>query len=681
MKSGERISNRYKIIREIGSGGMANVFLAEDLILEREVAVKLMAYNFHNDEASIRRFKREALSTTELAHPNIVNVVDVGEEENQYIVMEYVEGSDLKEFIKEHYPIAYKKTINIMEQILDAVEYAHAHNIIHRDLKPQNILIDKDDTVKITDFGIAVALSENSITQTNSLLGSVHYVSPEQARGSMATKQSDIYSLGILLYELLTGEVPFDGESAVSIALKHFQNDMPSLRARDASIPQPLENVVLKATAKEAHQRYTSVREMKEDLVTALSPSRANEAKFEPESNVDDSTRILTPLPVTTPEQKVVASETSQPGKPTETANPSKDGEGNEKKKKSKKGVLSTIMLLLLVFVGYLIFSMTRPREVSIPQLTGLTLEEAEERLADLNLLVGEVYEEHNEDVDAGVVIRSSPDERFIVREEFEVDLYVSLGEESVSMEDYVGDNYEEVRAILTTLGFSVTSTQEFSDTVEAGAVLSQSVNAGEDVVPSETTVTLVVSSGPQGYDLRDLTGYTQDGVDRYATDLNLSVNFTSGPSNTVPEGQVASQSPDPGTEVFSGQRISVVISTGPEEPEYIQFEYPITVEYVALEEEAPETNDEETENDETAGEEEEAEEIVEEDVSSEPNRIEIYIDDANHSFDTVYREFDITKNTVVFLNFVVEEEGTASYRVYRDGELIMEESGIGPND
>ncbi|MDN6193742.1 MAG: Stk1 family PASTA domain-containing Ser/Thr kinase, partial [Alkalibacterium sp.] len=307
MRPGERINDRYKLIREIGSGGMAKVFLAEDLILERQVAVKLMAYNFHDDEASIRRFKREALSTTELLHPNIVDVVDVGEDDSPYIVMEYVEGYDLKEYIKSHHPIPYKKTVDFMLQILSAVEYAHRHNIIHRDLKPQNILMAHDETVKITDFGIAVALSENSITQTNSLLGSVHYISPEQARGSMATKQSDIYSLGILLYELLSGKVPFDGESPVSIALKHFQNDIPSLKEKDDSLPQALENVVLKATAKEPSKRYTSVHIMKEDLKTALSAERIEESKFIPQETRNDETRIITP--VVPPEKEKQAAE------------------------------------------------------------------------------------------------------------------------------------------------------------------------------------------------------------------------------------------------------------------------------------------------------------------------------------------------------------------------------------
>ena len=231
IEIGKKLNGRYKIIGNIGSGGMANVFLAQDLILKRQVAVKVLRFDFQNDQAAIRRFQREALAATELVHPNIVTVYDVGEEDGmQYLVMEYVKGMDLKRYIKSHSPLTYYKVIDIMEQILSAIALAHQHQIIHRDLKPQNILIDEDGVVKITDFGIAIALSETSITQTNSMLGSVHYLSPEQARGGMATRQSDIYALGIILYEMLSGHVPFDGESAVSIALKHFQNDLPSLK-------------------------------------------------------------------------------------------------------------------------------------------------------------------------------------------------------------------------------------------------------------------------------------------------------------------------------------------------------------------------------------------------------------------------------------------------------------------
>ncbi|HIZ53348.1 MAG TPA: protein kinase, partial [Candidatus Enterococcus avicola] len=224
IEVGKKLNGRYLILGTIGSGGMAHVYLAKDLILNREVAVKVLRFDFQNDQNAIRRFQREALAATELVHPNIVAVYDVGEEEGmQYLVMEYVRGMDLKRYIQTRYPLPFQTIVSIMQQILSAVALAHQHRIIHRDLKPQNVLMDEDGTVKIADFGIAIALSETSITQTNTMLGSVHYLSPEQARGSMATNQSDIYALGIILFEMLTGQVPFDGESAVTIALKHFQ--------------------------------------------------------------------------------------------------------------------------------------------------------------------------------------------------------------------------------------------------------------------------------------------------------------------------------------------------------------------------------------------------------------------------------------------------------------------------
>lgn len=260
MEIGYKLDGRYRIIRSIGEGGMANVYLAHDLILDRDVAIKILRLDLQHDPATMRRFQREELASTELVHPHIVAVYDVGEDHGiQYIAMEYVKGMDLKQYIAAHYPMPYQSVVNIMNEILSAVNQAHAHGIIHRDLKPQNILVNESGHIKITDFGIAVALSENSLTQTNSLLGSVHYLSPEQARGSVATKQSDIYALGIILYEMLTSKVPFEGETAVSIALKHFQSDIPSVRKIDPKIPQALENVVLKATAKAPIDRYQSV--------------------------------------------------------------------------------------------------------------------------------------------------------------------------------------------------------------------------------------------------------------------------------------------------------------------------------------------------------------------------------------------------------------------------------------
>lgn len=281
MLVGKRISDRYKIIELIGGGGMSNVYLAHDMILNRDVAIKILRYDFSNEDELHRRFQREALSATSLTHPNIVSVYDVGDDGDlHYIVMEYVQGKTLKQYIQEFAPISPARSVHIMKQLTSAIANAHENHIIHRDIKPQNILMDAEGNVKITDFGIAMTLSATSFTQTNSVLGTVHYLSPEQARGGTATNKSDIYALGIVLYELLTGELPFSGESAVSIALKHLQAETPSVRAFDATIPQSLENVVLKATAKDSSHRYTTVEEMYEDLETVLSPSRINDPKF-----------------------------------------------------------------------------------------------------------------------------------------------------------------------------------------------------------------------------------------------------------------------------------------------------------------------------------------------------------------------------------------------------------------
>lgn len=675
MKAGERISDRYKLIREIGSGGMAKVFLAEDLILERQVAVKLMAYNFHNDEASLRRFKREALSTTELLHSNIVNVVDVGEDETPYIVMEYVEGYDLKDYIKAHHPIPYKKTIKIMMQILSAVEYAHRHNIIHRDLKPQNILIAHDETIKITDFGIAVALSENSITQTNSLLGSVHYISPEQARGSMATKQSDIYSLGILLYELLSGKVPFDGESPVSIALKHFQNEIPSLKEKDASMPQALENVVLKATAKEPEQRYQSVHAMKEDLMTALSQDRAEEPKFHPEETTEDKTRVLTPVapPKETKEPASTVSAEPKTPKQKKALNRSESVKTN----KRKKALILIIIFLIISVLTVLAFIITQPKEVQVPELAGMTTEEAEAELEALNLSIGEWIEQNHEEIEEGQIIRSNPAAESTLRETSEVDLYVSLGKTPVTVENYEEEGFEESRAELTDMGFTVERESENHNSIPEGQIISQSIGAGEEVIPSESTMVFTVSEGPEGHDLNNLTGYSLDGVERYADDYNLSVTITREPHDTIPEGQVASQSPEPGSLVYNGSRISVVFSTGPEEPEIISFDRGITIEYVSTQGETG--NDAEDPGD-TEAVEENGEQQTEE-TPAEPNQIEIYVEDAENTYEEVYREFDIYEDTMEIISFSVLEDETASYRILRNGELIMEETGITPND
>src|SRR5690625_1557385 len=326
----------------IGGGGMANVYLGYDQILDRDVAIKVLRLEYANDEEFITRFHREAEAATSLAHPNIVNIYDVGEEEHiLYMVMEYVEGLTLKEYIQQNSPIDIEETITIMKQITSAISHAHANNLIHRDIKPQNILINPKGQVKVTDFGIAVALSATSLTQTNSVLGSVHYLSPEQARGGYATKKSDIYSLGIVLFELLTGRLPFMGHSPVSIALKHLQTNTPSVRRFNESVPQSLENIVLKATAKDPFHRFEDVREMEEALRTALDPDKINEPKYEPPVESGEETKAI---PIITDQQieaqmdqETIIHTSEDTTKAFKTTEPDQTSNQKTKKQKRKK--------------------------------------------------------------------------------------------------------------------------------------------------------------------------------------------------------------------------------------------------------------------------------------------------------------------------------------------------------
>lgn len=654
MNRGERVSGRYKIIEKIGSGGMANVYRALDLILEREVAVKMMSLDFQNDKDSLRRFQREALSTTELTHPNIVSIYDVGEGDRPYIVMEYIDGMDLKQYIRENHPIPYQKAIDIMEQILDGIAYAHKNDVIHRDIKPHNILIDKNGNVKITDFGIAVALSQNSITQTNSLLGSVQYISPEQARGNVVTKQSDIYSLGIVLYELLTGTVPFEGESAVSIALKHFQTPIPSLREFDSRIPQPLENVVLKATAKEPRHRYATVDEMKEDLLTTLSPSRRDEEKFTPPAENEEDTLVLDANVLNASADAVAAVPISD-----ETINLSKE-KVEEKPQTKKKRRWWWLLIPIILIVVIVAFILSRPVQVVIPEdLIGMTQEEAIDRLEEYSLEVGEIITRPHDEYDEGIVFRVNPNTGATVLEGSEVDLYVSLGEEPFEIEDYVGRNYDEVRAELDELGFEVTSEEETSETIPEGAIIEQNISSGEEVIPSETKITFTVSTGKRTIPMINLLGYTREDVDAFVDENELSLSTSEEASDTVPIGQVIRQEPEKGTSLYAGDRIKVVFSTGPKETTTVAFSEQVTIPYEEKLSE-PENEDEEPE--------------------PLPNEIKIYIEDYENDFETVFEEFTIQEDTSQRLSFIVEEGKSAKYRVERDGKTIIEKT-VSPSE
>lgn len=661
MRPGERISGRYEILRKIGSGGMANVYLTKDLILEREVAIKVLALNFQEDEESLRRFHREALATTELVHPNIVNIYDVGEGETPYIVMEYVDGMDLKKFIQKNRPVPFSTAIYIMDQILSGVDYAHMNHVIHRDLKPHNILIDKNGVVKITDFGIAIALSQNSITQTNTLLGSVHYLSPEQARGNLVTKQSDIYALGILLYEILTGEVPFDGESAVSIALKHFQNDLPSLKNKVPGIPQPLENVVLKATAKDPRQRYQTAAEMRDDLKTSLSPEREGEPAFVEEDYMDDATQVIEPLP----KQMISKREKTQEGKQADSINQSSaTSNGFKKKKRNKRHPLLWLIAFIVVcLIGVMFFFSVyggRPADVAIPDIVNMTLEEAEAVLEEEKIEIGQIIEENSSEIEEGRVIRTSPKVGAIVKENSKVNLYISEGEELFEVKDYTGEDYEEIRAELTEIGFRVNKVEANSNTVQKGVIMDQSIDSGEEIeLGDNPEIEFTVSAGPEPLSMRDLTGYTQAGVEDYARDNGLVLNIQSEFSEDVPEGQVIRQSPNAGKTIYEGEEITVVFSKGTGD---IQFSEEVRIPYAS-----PRSGDEENEENEE-----------EDQNQKQANQVKIYIEDMNHNFNSPVSQIEITEDTTITLDFKVKNNETAKYRIVRDGSII-EESVVSP--
>lgn len=678
MRTGYTLNGRYRIIRSLGEGGMANVYLAHDLILDRDVSVKLLRLDLRDDPGTVRRFQREALAATELVNNNIVQVYDVGEENGmQYLVMEYVEGTDLKAYIKKHFPIPYQEVIQIMEQILSAVKTAHEHNIIHRDLKPQNILIDEHQVAKITDFGIAVALSEHSLTQTNTVLGSVHYLSPEQARGGMATKQSDIYSLGIILYEMLTGTVPFEGETAVSIALKHFQSEIPSVRDIDPRIPQALENVVLKATSKRPADRYTDVASMADDLRTSLSPKRAGELRFTPAENDDGETKVLpasalSAMPVPHAIAKPVGEDAESAKADTTSADQAATGKKKRKKsrhpRRRKFLIAGGILLLVIlgIFIGMALF---QPQMTNVPNVVGDKEAAARSALVTAKLKVGTVHKTASDKVKVHRVVRTEPRSGTQLKQKTVVDLWISTGPKRYKLANYQGDSYASTAAKLEALGFTVRRESVHSTSVPAGKIMQQSAAAGSNVVPSKTTLTFTVSTGSETVTLADLTNKTKRQAQNYATDHNLNLAFQYTYSNDVDKGRVIRQSPGEGAVVQEGDEITLTISRGD------QSESSSSVDEFSVNVKIPfdsGSSDDQSEDDSS--------DSSSSSSSSDSNLVQIYLRDQDHSLSSIYKQMTITADTTVTLPFTVASGKSGAYKVVRDGHVIASDNHVTKN-
>ncbi|MDO4432777.1 MAG: Stk1 family PASTA domain-containing Ser/Thr kinase [Aerococcaceae bacterium] len=653
MEIGDTLSGRYMLTDTIGQGGMANVFLARDLILERDVAVKVLRFDFMDNQDAIRRFQREAVSASQLLHHNIVEIYDVEEKEGQqYIVMEYVKGTDLKTYIRQNAPLSLDLAVSIMSQILSAIEVAHKHHIIHRDIKPQNILITDNKEVKITDFGIAIALSDTSITQTNTLLGSVHYLSPEQARGSNATQQTDIYALGVVLYELITGSVPYDGESAVSVALKHFQEAFPRIKDRLDYVPQSLENVVLRATAKEAAHRYANVQHMLADLSTSLSASRMNEAIYHPTGHNQESTvQAIKPIQSKQVVRETVANYREEVYDDVMPMN-------TPKKNRWFLKLLAFLFVLVALITGTYYFYTQATRYVNVPDVSNLPVAEATTLLEAAQLKVGTATQQWDDNVLQGNVIDTQPSSSARVEKNSTVDLVVSNGKEQVEIGNYVGSDYETIRSQLTDAGFIVTYQGFFTtDTESVGKILGQSQPAGSKVIPQQTTITFTVGTLSETSKMQDFYNLPVSMAQTFAEAYGLTLEVTYDYDDYIPEGQIMSQSPERGTQLVAGDTIAVVVSQGAEVVSELTATRIIPLEYIPLY--AP--SDKEQKN-------------------PLPNTIQVFIGDSRNSIKDVVQEFTITEAKEIKLILYIPSNGVGQYRIIQNGEVIDENNAVSPD-
>ncbi len=559
IMKGQKISDRYQIIKSIGEGGMANVYLAYDTILDRNVAVKLLRGDLASDEKFVRRFQRESLSASSLNHPNIVEVYDVGEDNGDYyIVMEYIEGKHLKELIKKRGKLTVSEVVDIMLQITDGMSVAHDSYIIHRDIKPQNIMILENGLVKITDFGIAMAMNATQLTQTNSVMGSVHYIPPEQASGKGSSLQSDIYSMGIVMYELLTGSLPYKGENAVEIALKHLKEPMPDIKEEFPSIPNSIANIILKSTAKNPKNRYVDAREMHDDLKTCLDDNRIKEKKLEfkyPENNFDDS--------------KVSKMLKETPKKDSEGGTPiAKQITKNDLKKQNKLLIiLASIFTGLVVIITSLVLLVpiiTSGKEITVPDVTNMSVNDAIKKLQDSGFKISdEQQEQSSSEIEEGHVIKTNPAANSKRTKNTEIILYVSIGDTKITIEDYLGKNYLEIKGALEALGLQVLIEKRDVDDVtkyKDGEIIEQSIKKDEKLSVGDT-ITLYIPNVISKYpDFTDGT-FTIDDVEAFCSEYNIALNVEHVTTSDYADGTIFYQSKPKDYTIIAGQSLTIKVA------------------------------------------------------------------------------------------------------------------------
>ena len=548
---GRILGNRYEIIEKVGNGGMATVYKATDLVLKRYVAVKILRDEFTTDEEFIKRFETEAQSAARLVHPNIVSIFDVGVDNGiYYIVMELIKGKTLKEIIvEERGPLPWKWSVNVAIQIASALEMAHKNNIIHRDIKPHNIIITEDGIAKVTDFGIAKAVSNSTITAFGTTIGSVHYFSPEHARGGYTDAKSDLYSLGVVMYEMVTGKVPFDADTPVSVALKHMQEEPVPPIEMNPHLPEAVNKIILKALKKDPMYRYQTATELLEDLRMALkNPS----GDFVEDEDYDPTAKT----------QKI------------STQDVEKMQKRNNKKEnklvtfiKNHKVLSSFIGLILLFCIAFggtmLVLNLTNPKEVEMPNIVGLTKDEAQQRIEGAKLKFEVASEEYNKDVEENHVISQDP--TYVegynkVKEGSTVKVVLSKGTEKTKVPKVVGMSQEDAVTAIENAKLKAEIVEETSKKVQEGYVISQETDANTEVDAGET-VKIHVSTGVEKSTVPGVVGKSQDEAKKTLQDLGFVVTVTTAEDSSKDNGVVLKQSLDEGKSVEKGSAITITVN------------------------------------------------------------------------------------------------------------------------
>ncbi|TJY43251.1 Stk1 family PASTA domain-containing Ser/Thr kinase [Cohnella pontilimi] len=570
---GHTLGGRYELLARIGGGGMALVYKARDNLLNRFVAVKVLRQQFMHDDDFVKRFRREAQAAASLSHPNIVSIYDVGQEEDtHYIVMEYVDGPNLNEIIRERAPLQADEAVRIAGQIADALDHAHHHQIIHRDIKPHNILIGSNGRVKVTDFGIARAVTSSTITQTGSVVGSVHYFSPEHAKGVSTGEKSDIYSLGIVLYQMLTGRLPFLGESPISVALKHLQDPFEEPRQVNPHIPQSVENIILRAMRKNPQERYQSAKQMLADLETCLQPQRLHEPPVRFASDDDsesDKTRVI---PAIKPDMRNTLE--APAAKRADAADERWDSRGLEEKRRgwvtpTVLGVLAAVLIGVLLWAVFALKGALSPKDVMVPSVVGMKLDEAKAKLEATGLKWEDpVVEEASTEEEKGRVVKQNKVD-IEVKEGSLIRLTVGTGPDLPTMPGVTGKSFDEAKAALQDLGVDEAKIErvEVFDDSEPGTVLEQDPAEGTQFNPAEEKIYLKVSKGKKTFPMPKLVDKkeSQARAELLKYGLKLKddkVNYE--PSYSVPKGTVFKQFPvEQDQSVTEGMVVELWVSSG----------------------------------------------------------------------------------------------------------------------